>query len=139
MAPATVLNNDICKKLPVWYCYEFWVWGRFMVYMTPCFFLCTTGMACLALFQQDGLWYRARVESLLGNSQVEVLYVDYGNKERVSVPALLKIPDKFMRLPSQAIQVSLADVAPTSGKGWPNEVRTWASDALLLSRELSLL
>ena len=34
-------------------------------------------------------------------SQVEVYYVDYGNKAEISIKQLLKIPDEFMKLPYQ--------------------------------------
>lgn len=36
------------------------------------------GDICLALFSQDGLWYRARVETVRG-PKTDVFFIDYGN------------------------------------------------------------
>ncbi|CAN7989534.1 unnamed protein product [Ixodes hexagonus] len=81
------------------------------------------GTVCLAQFLPDQMWYRAQVVALPGGSQVEVLYVDYGNKDVVPGLSVRKIPDRFMRLPVQAIPVTLADVAPIAGNTWSNEAK----------------
>ncbi|KAM7308903.1 RING finger protein 17 isoform X2 [Ixodes scapularis] len=81
------------------------------------------GTVCLAQFLPDQLWYRAQVVALPGGAQVEVLYVDYGNKDVVPGLSVRKIPDRFMRLPIQAVQVALADVAPLAGNSWSNEAK----------------
>lgn len=81
------------------------------------------GTVCLAQFLPDQLWYRAQVVALPGGAQVEVLYVDYGNKDVVPGLSVRKIPDRFMRLPIQAVQVALADVAPLVGNSWSNEAK----------------
>jgi tudor domain-containing protein 1/4/6/7 len=39
-----------------------------------------------------------------------VLYVDYGNKEKVKVTQLRTLPDEFKTLPMQAICCALAEV-----------------------------
>lgn len=81
------------------------------------------GTICLAQFLPDQMWYRAQVVALPGGSQVEVVYVDYGNKDIVPGISVRKIPDRFMRLPMQAIQVTLADVAPVASSSWSNEAK----------------
>lgn len=43
-------------------------------------------------------------------SHVDVLFVDYGNREKVKVSNLRALPQEFMRLPSQAICCALAEV-----------------------------
>ncbi|KAH8021208.1 hypothetical protein HPB51_013309 [Rhipicephalus microplus] len=79
------------------------------------------GMVCLAKFPHDHLWYRGKIISLVRKTDVEVLFVDYGNQERVPIIWVRRIPDKFMYLPIQAIPVTLADVGPLSN-GWTDEV-----------------
>ena len=44
------------------------------------------------------------------NTEVDVLYVDYGNKERVKVIQLRTLPEEFKTLPMQAICCALAEV-----------------------------
>ncbi|XP_025835446.1 maternal protein tudor-like isoform X2 [Agrilus planipennis] len=48
------------------------------------------GQPCCALFESDGLWYRAQVLNVDDN-QIRVIYVDYGNEEVVSLENL-RIP-----------------------------------------------
>lgn len=92
------------------------------------------GMVCLAKFPHDHLWYRGSIISLHGRTHVEVLFVDYGNQERVPIMWVRRIPDKFMYLPIQAIPVTLADVAPVSGS-W-NVEATRRLSQLTLSKHL---
>ncbi|KAK8760027.1 hypothetical protein V5799_028707 [Amblyomma americanum] len=88
-------------------------------------FAAQVGTVCLAKFPHDKLWYRALVVRLVSQSEVEVLYVDYGNQEVVPISWVRRVPDKFMRLPIQAIPVMLADVAPATGdSSWPDEAKT---------------
>nr|XP_037281156.1 RING finger protein 17-like isoform X2 [Rhipicephalus microplus] len=92
------------------------------------------GMVCLAKFPHDHLWYRGKIISLVRKTDVEVLFVDYGNQERVPIIWVRRIPDKFMYLPIQAIPVTLADVGPLSN-GWTDEVIKRLSQ-LTLSKHL---
>lgn len=49
----------------------------------------TPGMLCGALYAEDGLWYRARIEGVGEDGRVSARFVDYGNAETVdSVVAL---------------------------------------------------
>ncbi|MEQ2234971.1 hypothetical protein ILYODFUR_036878, partial [Ilyodon furcidens] len=57
------------------------------------------GQACVARFE-DELWYRAQVIGHPGGRKVEVRYVDFGNKQIVSVSDLRKIKDEFFALPA---------------------------------------
>ncbi|XP_031169903.1 RING finger protein 17 [Sander lucioperca] len=73
--------------------------------------------ACVARYD-DKLWYRALVIGHPGGRKVEVQYVDFGNKDILSVSDLRKIKDEFFALPSMAIHCSLSDVIPLDGKTW---------------------
>ena len=48
-------------------------------------------MACAAQYMGDGRWYRGIVVSCSSTSEVEVFFVDYGNKELVSKQKVFKI------------------------------------------------
>uniref|UniRef100_A0A3B5MJI9 Tudor domain-containing protein n=1 Tax=Xiphophorus couchianus TaxID=32473 RepID=A0A3B5MJI9_9TELE len=75
------------------------------------------GQACVARFE-DKLWYRAQVISHPGGRKVEVRYVDFGNKQVLSVSDLRKIKDEFFALPAMAVHCCLADVTPLDGESW---------------------
>lgn len=65
------------------------------------------GMACLARYSADKNIYRAVVKSIYRDS-CQLLYVDYGNSETVSLNHIYDIPEHFLRLKTFAIRVSLA-------------------------------
>ncbi|XP_060076432.1 uncharacterized protein LOC132556057 [Ylistrum balloti] len=83
-------------------------------------------MICLAKFSQDGLYYRARVLQVhpaQGEEvPVDVLYVDFGNKEEGTSAHLRELPDRFTSLPIQAIPCALAKVAPV------NKYNVWTEE-----------
>jgi hypothetical protein len=58
------------------------------------------GSLCLALFPEDERFYRAKVISWK-SSQVEVVYVDYGNIATIPVQFLRKIREEHTKLPFQ--------------------------------------
>ncbi|XP_052780968.1 uncharacterized protein LOC128217691 isoform X2 [Mya arenaria] len=76
------------------------------------------GSVCLARFSKDTYYYRAYILQtyIAGSdttvSEVDVLYVDYGNRERLRVTALRPLPGMFTLLPTQAICCALAEVMP---------------------------
>ncbi|XP_070770407.1 RING finger protein 17 [Enoplosus armatus] len=75
------------------------------------------GQACVARYD-DKFWYRAQVIGHPGGTKVEVRYVDFGNKNILSVGDLRKIKDEFFALPSMAIHCCLSDVIPLDGETW---------------------
>ncbi|XP_055086710.1 RING finger protein 17 [Periophthalmus magnuspinnatus] len=75
------------------------------------------GEACVALFE-DKMWYRAQITGHPGGRKVEVVYVDFGNKEILPVTDLRKIKDEFFALPAMAIHCCLSDVVPLDGRNW---------------------
>ena len=43
-------------------------------------------------------------------TEVDVIYIDYGNREKVKISKLRVLPDQFCVLPAQAICCALAEV-----------------------------
>ncbi|XP_050691849.1 uncharacterized protein LOC126983254 isoform X2 [Eriocheir sinensis] len=60
------------------------------------------GEVCLAKFSQDGNWYRA-VCVTLGSTSAVVVFVDYGNVDKVLYTDMRKIPKQFLELPCFAL------------------------------------
>ncbi|XP_067951454.1 staphylococcal nuclease domain-containing protein 1-like [Watersipora subatra] len=67
------------------------------------------GDLCAAKFVDD-LWYRARVEKVLKANTVQVLYIDFGNRETVSFLKTAPLPGAFITLAPQAKEYRLAFV-----------------------------
>ncbi|CAH1253582.1 TDRD6 [Branchiostoma lanceolatum] len=77
------------------------------------------GMPCIAQFSEDKGWYRAKVIKVEGDV-VEVIFVDYGNSEKVEKSLVKVIKSQFTDLPIQAFQCSLANITPP-GSVWDND------------------
>ncbi|XP_045910588.1 RING finger protein 17 isoform X2 [Micropterus dolomieu] len=82
-----------------------------------CIYCPVIGQACVARYD-DKYWYRAQIIGHPGGRKVEVRYVDFGNKNILSVSDLRKIKDEFFALPSKAIHCCLSDVIPLDGETW---------------------
>lgn len=39
------------------------------------------GNLCAARFTMDDQWYRGKVEKIIDHARVQILYIDYGNRE----------------------------------------------------------
>ena len=79
------------------------------------------GQACVAFYEVDGNWYRAQVVSVDGDD-ASVLYVDYGNVEKLRVVKLKQLTDKFTKIPVQSFKCCLAG-AELLNKNWKKEIR----------------
>ncbi|KAM9368350.1 tudor and KH domain-containing protein [Phaethornis superciliosus] len=66
---------------------------------------------------EPGAWYRARVLSRNRGGGVQLHYVDSGAEDEVPGEALRALRSDFLSLPFQAMECSLAGLAPT-GSGW---------------------
>lgn len=66
-------------------------------------------MACVALYPEDGCWYRSQVISIHG-SEVEILFVDYGNKTKVPLSDVKVIEEDLLVLPAQAYHCRLTAI-----------------------------
>uniref|UniRef100_A0A670Y7R3 RING finger protein 17 n=1 Tax=Pseudonaja textilis TaxID=8673 RepID=A0A670Y7R3_PSETE len=87
-------------------------------------------MPCLAEYS-DGLWYRAKLISILEFNPVSVLveFVDYGSTKTL----LRQIPAKFMQYPAQAFRVLLAGFKPALHNSATERIPycpEWSLDAL---------
>ncbi|XP_068249372.1 tudor domain-containing 6-like isoform X2 [Palaemon carinicauda] len=65
---------------------------------------------CLSLYKEDQRFYRAIVKEYVGDKDcVLVHYVDYGKSDSTEISSLRVIPDRFLDLPSQAIQCNFPE------------------------------
>ena len=80
------------------------------------------GVACVAQYTDDNGWYRGQILNV-GETEVEVLFVDYGNRQRTPTSLLKAIEGEFVKLPPQAYHCSLAGVQDCS-RSWTSEDKT---------------
>lgn len=81
--------------------------------------------ACVARHPDNGMWYRALVIHKHETPQVDVLFVDYGQTETVSLYDLRRIRPEFLTLHGQAFRCSLLNpIDPTSA------INEWNGEAL---------
>ena len=76
------------------------------------------GMFCCAQFSEDDSWYRARItESSTKDdtSQVEVIYVDFGNHEPLPMSRLCTLRKEHAELPMMAVLCALDGAMPSGG------------------------
>ncbi|KFQ24658.1 Tudor domain-containing protein 6, partial [Mesitornis unicolor] len=80
---------------------------------------------CLAQYSEDEKWYRALIVSEAPSAgKVEVLFVDYGNRELVSLTNLRSTNECFLRLETQAFKCSLYNFIQPNGQdpfAWDEE------------------
>jgi len=81
------------------YTYESAIAKNLLNLVTPPFI----GMAVAACFSQDKKWYRAEIFELVDQDQVNVIFVDYGNKEKINVNDLKQLLVDFMKYEIQVI------------------------------------
>lgn len=80
------------------------------------------GAPVLAKFSEDEVWYRAEVLTPVDSEEkVQVLFVDYGNAELVSVVDTLTIPRHFTALHKLAATYRLGSTSGTTHEEWPEE------------------
>ncbi|KAF3813401.1 hypothetical protein GH733_018552 [Mirounga leonina] len=68
----------------------------------------------------NGSWYRARVLGTLENGNLDLYFVDFGDNGDCPLKDLRALRSDFLSLPFQAIECSLARIAP-SGEQWEEE------------------
>eukprot|EP00058_Branchiostoma_floridae_P022523 XP_002608013.1 hypothetical protein BRAFLDRAFT_74965 [Branchiostoma floridae] len=76
------------------------------------------GELCCALWEMDGMWYRAEVVEIVSNSQLKVFFLDYGNTETVTEANTRPIPESFTQCPALALHCKLAGVSPVNSDMW---------------------
>ncbi|XP_068793102.1 tudor domain-containing protein 6 isoform X2 [Struthio camelus] len=87
---------------------------------------------CLAQYSEDEKWYRALiVGEVTSTEQVEVIYVDYGNRELVSRTNLRSTNENFLNLKAQAFRCSLYNLIQPNGQ----DPFVWDEKAVLAFQE----
>ncbi|KAK3543926.1 hypothetical protein QTP70_031835 [Hemibagrus guttatus] len=84
--------------------------------------------ACVALYDNTD-WCRAQVTGFPGGQKVEVQFVDFGNKETLSVKDLRQIKDELFSLPAMALRCSLDSVLSVG--------ETWSEESIDMFRKLT--
>lgn len=100
-------------------------------------------LVCLAQYSEDKKWYRALIVSEgVCAEKVEVIYVDYGNREQVCLTKLRAINERFLRLEAQAFRCSLYNLIQPNGQNpfaWDEEaVQTFRQFVVDSSSDLDL-
>ncbi|XP_074009978.1 tudor domain-containing protein 6 [Numenius arquata] len=87
---------------------------------------------CLARYSEDEKWYRALIISEVTSAEkVEVVYVDYGNREFVSLVNLRSTNERFLRLEAQAFRCSLYNLIQPNG----HDPFAWDEEAIQAFQE----
>lgn len=87
---------------------------------------------CLAQYSEDEKWYRALITSEVTSAEkVEVVYVDYGNRELVSLTDLRSTHERFLRLEAQAFRCSLYNLIQPNG----HDPFAWDEEAIQAFQE----
>ena len=93
---------------------------------------------CMAQFRDEKTGtvdkYRARILAIDKRShEVEIIYVDYGNKERKKFDQIYKCSEQLHEIPFQAVECKLANINPSLFRN-PNGV--WVKDATKKFKEI---
>ncbi|NWT66117.1 TDR15 protein, partial [Prunella himalayana] len=95
----------------------------------------TGQVACVVKHPKDGKWYRATVVQEVSTNEVDVVFVDYGFQERVSLKDVQGILPDFLTLESQAFRCALKNVVLQTGSiNWSEEVHRQFEDLISSSR-----
>uniref|UniRef100_A0A452TEZ5 Tudor domain-containing protein 6 n=1 Tax=Ursus maritimus TaxID=29073 RepID=A0A452TEZ5_URSMA len=75
-----------------------------------------TTPACLAKRTVNGKWSRAMISGAQSAEHVKVMFVDYGDKEMVSVKNIYSISEEFLKVKAQAFRCSLYNLIQPTGQ-----------------------
>uniref|UniRef100_A0A8B9YMI1 Tudor domain containing 6 n=1 Tax=Bos mutus grunniens TaxID=30521 RepID=A0A8B9YMI1_BOSMU len=75
-----------------------------------------TTPACLAKRTADGKWSRALITGAQSSEYVNIIFVDYGDKEMVSVKNIYSITEEFLMAKVQAFRCSLYNLIQPMGQ-----------------------
>ncbi|CAF3729709.1 unnamed protein product [Rotaria sp. Silwood1] len=85
------------------------------------------GDYCIVKYTKDNQFYRARIIAVPQMTNIankyDVVYLDYGNWEKVDSINIYPIRRKFTFLPAQAVPCSLAKTLPYNGTVWSDQPR----------------
>ncbi|KAF6365481.1 tudor domain containing 6 [Rhinolophus ferrumequinum] len=74
-----------------------------------------TSPACLAQRPANGKWARALISGAQSSEHVKVVFVDYGDKDVVSVKNIYSISEEFLKVKAQAFRCSLYNLIQPTG------------------------
>nr|XP_010992622.2 LOW QUALITY PROTEIN: tudor domain-containing protein 6 [Camelus dromedarius] len=80
--------------------------------------------ACLAKRTANGKWSRALISGALSSEHVRVIFVDYGDKDTVSVKNIYSVSEEFFKVKAQAFRCSLYNLIQPAGQNpfvWDEE------------------
>eukprot|EP00826_Nyctotherus_ovalis_P062215 TRINITY_DN8964_c0_g1_i3.p1 TRINITY_DN8964_c0_g1~~TRINITY_DN8964_c0_g1_i3.p1 ORF type:complete len:885 (+),score=359.86 TRINITY_DN8964_c0_g1_i3:221-2875(+) len=100
-----------------------------------------SGTYCMALYSEDGKWYRGQVERMVSESTYEVLFLDYGNTENANIKNIRKINLGLIKEhPPCAFKLGLAylDMPPLDFKVGEKTLRSILNNQLE-SREITVI
>lgn len=83
------------------------------------------GTPCAACYNDDSMWYRAEIlKAPESNSNfVHVLFVDYGNTDRISLQFIKNLALEFGKMPVQGLRCSLRGLQPVNDN-WSTQANT---------------
>ncbi|CAH0716552.1 unnamed protein product, partial [Brenthis ino] len=89
------------------------------------------GNICAARFSLDDQWYRAKVEKITEDKQIQIFYIDYGNREVVNQSRLAQLPAGTETEPPYVMEYALVCVKFSSDPDDRLEaVRAFSMDTL---------
>ncbi|KAL9980435.1 hypothetical protein ACROYT_G009026 [Oculina patagonica] len=69
--------------------------------------MCFVDSLCCARYSEDLKWYRALVTKVFSDTEVEVLFVDYGNTDSLRVASMKQLKPELLKFPVQAVKCRL--------------------------------
>ncbi|XP_062429102.1 tudor domain-containing protein 15 [Rhea pennata] len=91
--------------------------------------------ACVVKCSKDGKWYRASVVQQVSAEEVDVVFVDFGNQERVLLKDIQAVHPDFLALESQAFRCSLKNgPLQIDTLNWSEEICRHFEDFISASR-----
>ncbi|XP_043597513.1 maternal protein tudor-like isoform X1 [Bombus pyrosoma] len=113
-------NNFYCQILDNENEFKFMMNEIQRIYVTkkPISYMLQVGSPVVAIFSDDGAFYRAEIIELNKSNGHLIQYIDFGNSAIVHPQNIYPVEKELMRLPKQAVQCSLLNVAPLDGVDW---------------------
>ena len=94
------------------------------------------GMAVLAVFSEDGQWYRSRIEKI--DDAIQVCFVDYGNTDKIPVSQIRHVPyELFCVAPLAYLCRFNSEIGLVSGPEIEQSFQALIGDVELILRVLS--
>uniref|UniRef100_A0A0K8SV12 RING finger protein 17 n=1 Tax=Lygus hesperus TaxID=30085 RepID=A0A0K8SV12_LYGHE len=85
-------------------------------------FLYQAGQYYMTMYSGDYNWSRCQLLDFVGVHEVKVLYIDYGNHQKISKSSLKPLPGVLAQIPPLAIRCSLINCYPRHDNEWDPKV-----------------